>query len=276
VLRSPKEYNSVASTNFFQALAAKGVQQVDVAQRGEVFTLGAAAVRILWAENAGSNTESANVNNSSVMLKITLGEKSFLFTGDCQSATEGRALTYWAGESGAFRANVLKVGHHGSGGSSTQNFLNAVQPSYSSISCGAGNSYGHPAADALTRLWNVAGNQIVETDINGTVTVTTDGSAAPLGVSVQKGSVPARVKPLSAGLSLFFEAAPQASEAGEEGVLYQIDRFEGGFAVLVDIESGETKTVLAADLPDGAAELDMLAYEGGRYTMAFEVYGMAA
>lgn len=80
--------------------------------------------------------------------------------------------------------DVLKVGHHGSRESSSDNFLQALCPSYAVISCGYDNSYGHPHQEAVDRLRQYCGEQIWRTDENGTVTITSDGQT--LTVSTEK------------------------------------------------------------------------------------------
>ena len=79
---------------------------------------------------------------------------------------------------------MLKVGHHGSRESSTDVFLAQLQTNYAVISCGAGNSYGHPHSEAVERLRQYCGEQIWRTDENGTVTIQSDGSS--LTVSTEK------------------------------------------------------------------------------------------
>ena len=71
-------------------------------------------------------------------------------------------------------ATVLKAGHHGSDTSSSEEFLSQIDPQYVVISCGAGNSYGHPNKDALTRFKEYT-DEIYRTDLEGTITCTTDG-----------------------------------------------------------------------------------------------------
>ena len=72
-------------------------------------------------------------------------------------------------------ADVLKVGHHGSSTSTCDAFLDAVAPTYAVISCGTGNSYGHPHAETLNKL-RAAGVKMFRTDDQGTITVTSEGS----------------------------------------------------------------------------------------------------
>ena len=138
---------------------------VTVPYEGDVFDLGGASVTILhcWPE-------AWDVNDMSIVLRIDYGETSFLFTGDAEYTSE-----YMMIDSGApLRADVLKVGHHGSDTSSTREFLECVSPRYAVISCKAGNQYGHPHASVLDRLRSV-GAEVLRTDISGTVILRSDG-----------------------------------------------------------------------------------------------------
>ncbi len=81
------------------------------------------------------------------------------------------------------KANVLKVGHHGSSTSSTRAFLQAVLPRIAVIEVGEGNTYGHPAQTTLAKLANVHANAY-RIDLNGTVVITSDGT--DLSVSTQR------------------------------------------------------------------------------------------
>lgn len=116
-------------------------------------------------------TQYEEINNYSAVLKISYGSNSFLFTGDAEDISEEEMLDR---DYSSLSADVLKVGHHGSRYSSTIDFLYAVKPEYAVISCGAGNSYGHPHSEVLDRL-NKLKAQIYRTDEQGTVTVTCDG-----------------------------------------------------------------------------------------------------
>jgi competence protein ComEC len=74
----------------------------------------------------------------------------------------------------ALRATVLKAGHHGSASSTSDEFLDAVKPSFAVFSCGRRNRYGHPAADVLARC-RARGIEIHRTDLHGALVVETDG-----------------------------------------------------------------------------------------------------
>jgi competence protein ComEC len=95
----------------------------------------------------------------------------FLLVGDAERAEEDWLL---ANAPDQLRADVLKVGHHGSATSSTGEFVQAVAPRLALVSVGAGNSYGHPSQSVLRTLAR-AGAAILRTDRSGTVVVRTDG-----------------------------------------------------------------------------------------------------
>ncbi len=113
----------------------------------------------------------ADANNNSVVLRLAWDQASFLLTGDVEAEGERRLL-----ESGLpLAATVLKVGHHGSGGSSTAEFLAAVRPEYAVISVGADNRFGHPQQAVLDRLASLGRVTVLRTDEHGTIEFITDG-----------------------------------------------------------------------------------------------------
>lgn len=109
-----------------------------------------------------------DLNNYSAVLHLTYGDVSFLFMGDAEQESEEQITA-------EVSADIIKLGHHGSSTSSSQEFLEAVSPSAAVISCGAGNSYGHPHEETLRTL-DQLGIETYRTDQDGTVTVTTDGT----------------------------------------------------------------------------------------------------
>lgn len=113
---------------------------------------------------------SSSLNDTSIVLKITFGQVSFLLTGDAEEAAEKELL-----ERGYnLRSTVLKVAHHGSETGSTPAFIGAVRPEVAVIMVGENNSYGHPEAEVLELLQEY-GVEIYRTDRHGTVVVTTNG-----------------------------------------------------------------------------------------------------
>lgn len=108
-----------------------------------------------------------NLNNSSAVIKLTYKDNTFLFTGDAEKK-EFETIN------SDISADVLKVGHHGSTTSTTEEFLDEVKPSYAVISAGEDNSYGHPHRETLDLLEEF-NCKIYRTDIDKTVVFSTDG-----------------------------------------------------------------------------------------------------
>lgn len=125
--------------------------------------------------NPGTTYYSDDLNQNAVVLKVTDGKVSFLLMGDAGLDAENDIIK--AGYN--VDADILKVGHHGSRSASGETFISTVSPSVSVIEVGAGNDYGHPNAEVLERLQKAS--RVYRTDLDGTVTVTTDGSAYSVG-----------------------------------------------------------------------------------------------
>lgn len=113
----------------------------------------------------GTNSDD---NNNAAVLRLDYGRTSLLLTGDAEQEAEADMIA--AGL--PLRADVLKVGHHGSNGSSSPSFLAAVAPRLAVIQVGADNTFGHPHPDLIERL---AGVEILRTDRNGRIEVISDG-----------------------------------------------------------------------------------------------------
>lgn len=135
-------------------------------QPGSTFKLGEANCE--FQGPISSNKE--DLNTYSIVLKLTFGSNKFLFTGDAQTSNE-QAM---ASEGYDMTADVLKVGHHGSHTSTSQAFLDKVNPKYAVISCGKGNDYGHPHKEVIQRL-QAKNIPVYRTDECGTVICTSDG-----------------------------------------------------------------------------------------------------
>lgn len=161
---SVTEYSSKAFTNFATKAQKRGAP-ITVPKAGESFSLGRSTVTVFAPLKAYDDT-----NNMSIVLKISYGETSFLFAADAERESE--ADMYEAGAD--LSATLLKVGHHGSSTSSTYLFLREVMPRYAIISVGAGNSYGHPHEETLSRLHD-AGVTVYRTDECGDIICRSDG-----------------------------------------------------------------------------------------------------
>ena len=113
----------------------------------------------------------SDLNAVSVVSRLTFGQQTFIFMGDATKEVEELLMA----EGRALRANVLKVGHHGSAGSSGENFLRAVQPKYAVISAGVDNRFGHPAPLTLNHLTK-SGAAVYRTDERGWIQFETNGT----------------------------------------------------------------------------------------------------
>lgn len=112
-------------------------------------------------------------NEFSNLIRVSYGEASFLFTGDLIVEQEQQVLANGTNVA----STVLKVGHHGSRTSSSQEFLTAVNPGWAVISCGYNNSFGHPHKEILNRLTSCTKAEILRTDQQGAIVFRTDGKS---------------------------------------------------------------------------------------------------
>ena len=147
--------------------AAKDIRLTGL-HRGMCIDDGDLKIRVLYPY-AGRPTEDAN--EASLMMRVSYGDFSMITTGDAGMTAEGYVVGYEAGTPGC---SLLKVGHHGSSTSTGEDFLDLYKPAVALISCGAGNSYGHPHSETLQRL-KKAGAVIYRTDKSGAVRINTDG-----------------------------------------------------------------------------------------------------
>ncbi len=119
---------------------------------------------------APNGSKYANLNNYSIIAKLTYKNNSFLFLGDA----EQQSLNEMLSKGYNLSCDVMKLGHHGSSNAISKKLMEAAKPTYGIISCGAGNSYGHPHKEALSLLkqYNVT---TYRTDKDGTILATSDG-----------------------------------------------------------------------------------------------------
>ncbi len=113
---------------------------------GDAFAFGDVAVRVL-APDRDYRPGSAPANNDSLVMRVSYGGTSALLEGDAEAPSEARMVA-----EGGLKSDLLKVGHHGSRTSTAPAFLTAVAPSYSVISVGRRNFYGHPRHEVLEEL----------------------------------------------------------------------------------------------------------------------------
>ena len=160
-----KSYDTDTFNNFTKTLDKKGLS-ITIPNSGDTFRLGNAKCTILAV-----NTQTAEPNNTSIVLRMEHGDVSFLFTADAERIVEDTIL-----ESGTdIQSTVLKVGHHGSDTSTGYLWLREIMPQYGVISVGKDNGYGHPTQAVLSRLRD-ADVTTYRTDLQGDIICTSDGS----------------------------------------------------------------------------------------------------
>lgn len=134
-----------------------------VPNKGDTLKLGDANIKVIYPGD-----DKSNINDSSIVLKITYGKNSFLLTGDATSNVERKIYNE------DIKSDVLKVAHHGSSYSSTDVFLDKVKPYYAVISVGKNNIYNHPSNKTLEKL-NKRNIKAYRTDLDGTIVFISDG-----------------------------------------------------------------------------------------------------
>ncbi|HEX3253816.1 MAG TPA: DNA internalization-related competence protein ComEC/Rec2 [Pyrinomonadaceae bacterium] len=135
-------------------------------QAGDVIHFGEVELSVLWPP-AGSET---SANNDSIVLRVKFGQRSILLTGDIEKQAEKSLLD--SGQS--LRADIVKIPHHGSKSSSTEEFVRTVAPEFAIISVGRHSMFGHPHKEVVQR-WQANGATVLTTGECGTITITTDG-----------------------------------------------------------------------------------------------------
>lgn len=142
-------------------------RQITVPGAGEKYSIGQAEFTIVCPQKSDYGD---NSNNYSIGIRLTFGENHFLFTGDAEEEAEQDMLASGMDLS----ADVFKAAHHGSDTANTGDFLKAIHPEAVVISCGEGNSYGHPRAAVLNELRQM-GVSVYRTDEQGTIVAYSDG-----------------------------------------------------------------------------------------------------
>ncbi len=157
----------VAST-FQKGLLNEGVP-VEMARAGQVYQLGASTTLTIFAP--AGNPAMLESNTASIVARLSYGEIDFMLTGDAPSSIEAYLVKMYGSE---LRSEVLKLGHHGSKTSSSEEFLDTVTPRYAVVSAGKDNSYGHPHQNVVDAV--LARNiTLMNTGDAGSVTFVTDG-----------------------------------------------------------------------------------------------------
>ncbi len=169
ILIPKADYTTPEQRSALSEAERQGVEIIEIGY-GDGFKLGTADVQFL---SGGSSYE--DENDSSAVMKLSYGERSFLFMGDCTKVAEADLV-----DSGYdLSADVIKVGHHGSDGSSSERFISAVGAKYAVISCSEDNEYSHPSPYAVNR-WEKSGAAVLCTDECADIVFRSDGESLEL------------------------------------------------------------------------------------------------
>lgn len=170
VLYPGLDYNSPTYAEWLRLVEIKGINST-IAGAGQQINLGGGAIiAVLNPPPAPFTGTRSDIDNNSVVLRLSLGKFSFLLTGDIMESAEWELVRQRAN----LASTVLKAAHHGSATSTTAEFLAVVDPQVAVISAGAGNRLGHPDSEVLDRLEKRAVS-IYRTDRHGTIEFVTDG-----------------------------------------------------------------------------------------------------
>lgn len=155
--------NSNEYKEMISAIKKYKVKRINV-KKGSKINLGGVKASVLHAADKAENS-----NDSSIVLKVVHGKKSFLFTGDISAKVEKQIASKYN-----VNVDVLKVSHHGSSYSSAISFVKETSPQYAIVSVGKNNNYGHPDKNVVNRLNRYSGS-VLRTDKKGTIVVSSTG-----------------------------------------------------------------------------------------------------
>jgi competence protein ComEC len=147
---------------------------IEVLNRGSVLDFGPVHADVIWPEPT-DDADAPSLNNDSIVLRLRYGSRVFLLTGDMERGAEGALL----GRNENLECDVVKVGHHGSDTSSTQEFVDATHAKFAVISVGLRSPFGHPKPDVVER-WKESGARTMTTGERGTISFVTDGKSLQL------------------------------------------------------------------------------------------------
>lgn len=169
LIESGAESTTPAAQAFALASAAEGARMVK-AQAGQIISLGEyVTLKIISPVGDTSNWES---NTASAVVQVVYGDTEFMLTGDAPLNIENYLVDIYGDE---LESEVLKLGHHGSKTSTSEEFLAAVQPVFAVVSAGKDNRYGHPHPEVVSRV-SEKNIQLLSTINDGTITFLSDGA----------------------------------------------------------------------------------------------------
>jgi len=170
ILHTGVNHDSPSYYKFLELIKKNNIKIIIVKNKQKI-TLGENSyIDILYPDKSFLNQDVKNLNNTSIVAKLIYKKNSFLFTGDIEKETE----KYLVNNSINFKADVLKVAHHGSDTSSTLSFLKKANFGIAVISSGKDNDFGFPSRRVLMRL-KKQGTKIFRTDLRGDIRLISDG-----------------------------------------------------------------------------------------------------
>ncbi len=170
IIRNTADYNK------WQELIKKEKAEITIAKASQRIKAGRVCFNILYPFESLEGEEFKNSNNTSIISQLTFGNNSFLFTGDAGKSVEKKILSKCREDVNCLLdSDVLKVGHHGSKTSTSEEFLEEVSPEIAVISCGKNNPYHHPHQEVLKNLEQFD-IKILRTDQNEDIKVISDGN----------------------------------------------------------------------------------------------------
>ena len=146
-----KQFETTENLQKFLSLVNKKKINLKIVQAGNKINIeNKVYFNILWPEPSKAITENS-INNNALVCKMICNDFSMLFTGDIEEQAEKELIAMYK-STNILESTVLKVAHHGSKSSSTEEFLDLVKPKIALIGVGKNNNYGHPNKDVLNRL----------------------------------------------------------------------------------------------------------------------------
>ena len=145
--------------------------KITIARTGQYISAAGILFEIVYPPDGLEGTSPKNLNRTSIVINLIFGNRSFLLTGDADKSTERELVR----QGHLAKIDVLKIGHHGSKTSTSEELLSNTMPEVAVIQVGRNNSYGHPAEEVLEKLKKF-GIKILRTDIDGDIKIITDGN----------------------------------------------------------------------------------------------------
>jgi competence protein ComEC len=170
ILYTGARHNSPDYLTWLKLIREKEVNLNIINHQQKILLADALVLDIIYPGSQDLIDNQKNLNNTSIVARLSYGKTSFLFMGDAEIETEEILLE----EQKELKADVLKIGHHGSDTSSTDNFLRMVDPDYAVIEVGEDNHFNHPSPRIIRRLERLD-IKIFRTDINGSIKFISDG-----------------------------------------------------------------------------------------------------